>query len=165
MWQDSGRRQNIMLLEPWMLSGHPYLSKLGPDVADIHTETSAIFGQLREERFRRRQLCHLLLDQSFLAGVGNYLRSEILFDAQLSPSMKLSELSEIQISKLAHSAKKITLRAFTQKGVTVPSELYETSNLPELTWREGAILYSREMENLVGNAGLKSLTREFLEDG
>ena len=41
---------DIMLLEPWMLSGHPYLSKLGPDVADIHTETSAIFGQLREEK-------------------------------------------------------------------------------------------------------------------
>ena len=138
---------DIMLLEPWMLSGHPYLSKLGPDVADIHTETSAIFGQLREERFRRRQLCHLLLDQSFLAGVGNYLRSEILFDAQLSPFTKLSELSEIQISNLAHSAKKITLRAFTQKGVTVPSELYETLKSTGLTRREARhFVFTRDGE-------------------
>ncbi|DAC15572.1 MAG TPA: endonuclease VIII [Candidatus Poseidoniales archaeon] len=138
---------DIMLLEPWMLSGHPYLSKLGPDVADIHTEVSVIFGQLKERKFQRRQLCHLLLDQSFLAGVGNYLRSEILYHARLSPFMKLLELSDIQKSRLAYSAKKIPHRAFIQKGVTVPSELFESLKSNGLTRRQARhFVFTRDGE-------------------
>lgn len=42
----------------------------------------------------------LLLDQSFLAGIGNYLRSEILYSANLSPKLLLKDFTEKQQKEL-----------------------------------------------------------------
>ena len=36
----------------------------------------------------------LLLDQSFVCGLGNYLRSEILYEANLSPKILLKDLQK-----------------------------------------------------------------------
>ena len=48
--------------------------------------------------------CGLLLDVSFLAGAGNYLRSEILFNAGISPYRKVGSLSKSELDSLAKSA-------------------------------------------------------------
>ena len=63
-------------------------------------------------KFVRRQLSGLLLDQGFLAGVGNYLRSEILFDAGISPYRKVGSLTESELENLAKSAIGITALAY-----------------------------------------------------
>ena len=62
---------DIELLEPWEIEQHPYIARLGPDVADEDVELSSVLEQVKNKKFGGRQLCHLLLDQSFLAGVGN----------------------------------------------------------------------------------------------
>ncbi len=45
----------------------------------------------------------MYLDQGFLAGLGNYLRSEILFVAGINPAQKARDLSKGQIGKLART--------------------------------------------------------------
>lgn len=117
---------DIEILEPWELSGHPYLAKLGPDVADIEIDYADVIAQVSNPKFARRQLSGLLLDQGFLAGVGNYLRSEILFDAGINPYRKVGSLSKSELNNLAKSAISITALAYHEKGVTVPQELYQT---------------------------------------
>jgi len=117
---------DIEILEPWELSGHPYLAKLGPDVADLEIDFAEVIAQVSNPKFARRQLSGLLLDQSFLAGVGNYLRSEILFDAGISPYRKVGSMSKSELDSLAKSAIGITALAYHEKGVTVPQELYQT---------------------------------------
>ena len=72
---------DIALLDPDELAQHPYLLKLGPDVLHPQTDLKQVLAQYQDPRFRRRRLSTLLLDQGFLAGLGNYLRSEILFVA------------------------------------------------------------------------------------
>ena len=47
-----------------------------------------------EPAFRKRSLGSLYLDQRFLAGNGNYLRSEILWAARLNPERKPAALTE-----------------------------------------------------------------------
>lgn len=42
----------------------------------------------------------LLLDQSFVCGLGNYLRSEILYEAKLSPKLLLKDFTKQQIKDL-----------------------------------------------------------------
>ena len=116
---------DIEILEPWELSGHPYLAKLGPDVADSAVEYDDVLAQVSNPKFSRRQLSGLMLDQGFLAGVGNYLRSEILFDAGISPYRKTGSLSKDELAQLAKSAIDVTALAYTERGVTVPQELYQ----------------------------------------
>ena len=117
---------DIEILEPWELPGHPYLAKLGPDVADLAVQYDDVLAQVSNPKFARRQISGLMLDQGFLAGVGNYLRSEILFDAGISPYRKTGSLSEDERHQLAKSAIEITALAYHEKGVTVPQELYQT---------------------------------------
>ena len=117
---------DVMLLEAWEVEGHPYIAQLGPDVADLRTTVAEVRVHLEEARFQRRGLAGLLLDQRFLAGVGNYLRSEILFEAGLDPSRRVGQLNDAEKDALAEAAVAITHRAYHQKGVTVDMATFQT---------------------------------------
>jgi endonuclease-8 len=109
------------------LPRHPYLSKLGPDILDPKLRPAAIAERMEQPRFRRRTLGVLLLDQGFLAGVGNYLRSEILFESRLHPDLRPEELDSTQRRSLGGAVRLISRRAYRQGGVTVAARLFERS--------------------------------------
>ena len=108
----------IELLDAEGLALHPFLSKLGPDLLSDQVDWRTVADRLEDERFRRRSLAALYLDQSFLAGVGNYLRSEILFAASLAPSARPCDLSRGQRGALSRATLDITLRSYQSGGLT-----------------------------------------------
>lgn len=103
----------------------PFLSKLGPDVLDNNVTPPVITKRLRAREFNGRQLAALLLDQHFLAGLGNYLRSEILYSAGLLPVRKPSSLSAEEVETLSVAIKQITVRSYKTKGITVTHKIYD----------------------------------------
>ena len=52
------------------------------------------------QRTPNKMIGILLLDQSFISGIGNYLRSEILYEANLSPKLLLKDFTKQQIKDL-----------------------------------------------------------------
>ena len=68
------------------------------------------------------------LDRAFLAGLGNYLRREILFVAGINPARKARELSRGQIGQLARTTLEISQRSYAQAGVTFPERQYKALN-------------------------------------
>jgi endonuclease-8 len=109
---------DIEVLDEKGLSIHAYLTRLGPDVLDADVQYKQILEQVKGERFRRRQLGTLLLDQGFLAGLGNYLRSEILFDAGLHPKLRPADCDDAQLRRLAKRAFALSRRSYRTGGVT-----------------------------------------------
>lgn len=109
---------NIELWETALLGQHPFLSKLGPDVLDPQLDWRAVAARLQLRRFERRALASLYLDQGFLAGIGNYMRSEILFAAGLAPGRKPRDLGRGERGRLARQTLAISLRAYATAGVT-----------------------------------------------
>ncbi|MCA8925019.1 MAG: endonuclease VIII [Planctomycetes bacterium] len=105
------------------LAAHPYLRKLGPDVLRRGLTARAIQRRLSSARFQRRSLGALYLDQSFLGGLGNYLRSEVLFEAGLLPAQAPRALSDDQLERLARATLKICRRAYRTGGITNEPEL------------------------------------------
>ena len=103
-------------------NSHPYIKKLGPDILMEFTTKQVILDRLISKKFRNRMLSGLLLNQGFIAGLGNYLRSEILFFSNLMYYQKPKDLSSIQLELLADSIKKISMRAYYQKGNTLDKE-------------------------------------------
>ena len=97
---------------------HPYLKKLGPDVLSQTLSWRQIAERLCDKRFSGRSISGLYLDQSFLAGLGNYLRSEILFAAGVSPAAKPQELESAKINELARRTLMLSVRAYKSGGVT-----------------------------------------------
>lgn len=71
----------------------PGFAEMGPD-ADPAALEEATFVE-RGGR-RRCEVRNLLLDQTFLAGIGNAYADEILFEARLHPKRKVASLSEAE---------------------------------------------------------------------
>ena len=109
---------DVSLWEEGRLGEHPFLARLGPDLLTHGVTAGQVMARLQEPRFQRRGLGGLLLDQSLFAGIGNYLRSEILFFAGLHPKARPADLAETDLMHLARTILAVTRQAYEQAGVT-----------------------------------------------
>jgi endonuclease-8 len=114
---------DIVVLRDEELAAHPYLAKLGPDPLAGEADAAEVAAQAASPRFHRRRLAGTLLDQSFVAGLGNYLRSEILFEAALHPALRPKDLDDEALQRLGRATVTMLDRGYRQAGVTVPGEL------------------------------------------
>ena len=73
--------------------------------------------RLQDPRFAGRSLVALLLDQAFLAGMGNYLRSEVLFVAGIAPERRPSELSAAERKRLAKALLDVPRASYRTRGI------------------------------------------------
>ena len=106
------------------LGEHHFLRKLGPDILNPALTAAAIAQRMMEKPFAGRSLAALYLDQGFLAGVGNYLRSEILFAAGLDPLSCPRQLSATQRARLARQTLAVSQRSYKSGGVTLTAKQY-----------------------------------------
>ncbi|MFN3431872.1 MAG: DNA-formamidopyrimidine glycosylase family protein, partial [Candidatus Sericytochromatia bacterium] len=107
------------------LARHPYLTRLGPDVLDPELTVAEVLARYRDPRFTPKRLTTLLLDQAFLAGIGNYMRSEILFVARLHPLRQANSLTDAELERLADATVAVSRRAFEARGMTASSAIIE----------------------------------------
>lgn len=121
---------DISLWETSALDQHPFLKRLGPDLLTAETQPQVILELLESSGVRNRQLATLYLDQSFIAGIGNYLRSEILFFAGVNPLSKPRELTLQKKMKLARNTISISQRSYRTGGVTLPARLVDKNVKP-----------------------------------
>ncbi len=105
------------------LGMHPFLARIGPDLLARDLTWREIAARLEEPRFSGRSLAALYLDQHFLAGSGNYLRSEILFCAGLHPQLRPTDLSRGERGCLARETLEVTQRSYATAGITLTPRL------------------------------------------
>jgi endonuclease-8 len=108
----------IDVLTNEQITSHPFLSRVGPDVLDDATTVDQVRDRFLDKRFYRRGLVSLLLDQGFLCGLGNYLRSEVLFVARVHPSLRPIDCMPEQIDGLAAGAIAVSRQSYLTKGIT-----------------------------------------------
>lgn len=109
---------DIAVLDKEGLKQHPFLSKIGPDVLDESVTSAQIVERLRSKRFCNRQLRSVLLDQSFVAGIGNYLRCETLFYCGLDPRVRSRDLSDDDVEHLAETILDMAWQSYYTEGIT-----------------------------------------------
>lgn len=114
---------DIEVLQEAELATHPFLSRIELDVLDEAVTIEQIEARFRDKRFYRRQLPILLLDQHFLGGLGNYLRSEILFVARVFPTLRPIDCSATQLQALAQAVISVTQQSYHTKGITNDLEI------------------------------------------
>ena len=122
----------IAVLDEQGRQEHSYLNKLGPDPLDPRTSVPSLLEFWAQPRFSRKSVAALFLDQSFLAGVGNYLRSEILFLAGVHPTARLPQDRE----PLAQASLLLFRRSHKTRGITVDEEL--AGQLKGRGWKRAA---------------------------
>lgn len=97
------------------------LGHLGPEPLD-----EAFTPQQFRVLFTRRRgrLKPLLLNQRFLAGLGNIYTDEVLFSARVHPLRQTDTLNDAQIVRLYQSIQSVLSQAIANRGTTLDDALY-----------------------------------------
>ncbi len=79
----------------------------------------------------------LLLNQTFLAGVGNIYADESLWLAKIHPLRKADSLSEVEIAALYRSIRQVLRKAIQDQGTDAGDGVIEGDYAPRVYGREG----------------------------
>lgn len=109
---------DIEVLPVGEVSQHPFIQRLGPDVLDTTLAPEDLLDWVQGKSFYRRRFTTLLLDQGFLCGVGNYLRSEILFVSRIPPTWRPLDCERHQLARFADAALAIPQQSYHHNGIT-----------------------------------------------
>jgi|688.fasta_scaffold223078_2 endonuclease-8 len=115
-----------------------YLKNLGPNILSYN---GSLFDQKEFQRRletpenRQKTIGAALLDQSILAGIGNYLRAEILFIARMNPWLTVGRLTKKQKKHLCELIPEVSERAYKTHGVTVSDAVQERMR------KDGTLVY------------------------
>lgn len=116
---------DIFVLNDQEVLDHPFIKKIGKDVLNPATTVSFIKDRLLSTTYRNRQLGGFLTEQSFVAGLGNYLRCDVLFVAKIHPSKKASELNDEQLNKLSQAILDLPRQSYNTDSITNDLERVE----------------------------------------
>jgi formamidopyrimidine-DNA glycosylase len=92
------------------------LGRLGPEPL-----TAGFTGQILKERLnsRRRLLKPLLLDQRFIAGLGNIYVDEALWESKIHPCRIAASLNQIEIQALHRAIRRVLKRGLKNLGTSL----------------------------------------------
>lgn len=97
------------------------LSGLGPEPLDPDLTPQRLATMLAG---RRTRLKPLLMDQRFLAGLGNIYADEVLWEAGLHPLRQADTLSPEEVERLHQALRTVLERAIQGGGTTLPDRRY-----------------------------------------
>ena len=117
------------------------LGHLGPEpLAD--TFTLSRFRTLISRR--RGRLKSLLLNQRFLAGLGNIYADEALFAARLHPLRTADSLTEQEVERLYRAIQGVLIRAIAARGTTLDDAAYQRPDGRAGNYQDQLQVYGRE---------------------
>jgi len=122
--------------------GDPYdkieiLPTLGPDALPYR-------GRFNRKEFLRRLLEHkdetigaALLNQHIVAGLGNYLRAEVLFNCKLNPWLTAGELTQRNLNCLSITIPRLTRDAYERGATAAEEDRKRMASDPSLVYQPG----------------------------
>ena len=93
----------------------PLEARLGPEPLAARFTAALLAGMLAQ---RRRQIKPLLMDQSFIAGLGNIYVDEALFAAGIHPQAEAETIPAGKVKALHRAIRRLLRRAIEHQGTT-----------------------------------------------
>ena len=100
--------------------------RLGPDSL-VDLDAAVLATKLRG---RTGRIKSLLLDQAFLAGIGNLYADEALWEARLHPLRSADSLSKGEVRRLAAAIKQVLVRGIERNGTSFSATYRDVDDRP-----------------------------------
>lgn len=128
------------------------LKDVGPDYFEIDYDD---FDQkISRPKIGSKHIQDFLMDQKEFSGIGNYLKSEILYESELHPQRELQTLTKKEKKKLFRKIKSVMQHSYEECGHTLDSfitpsgrrgnfvcKIYRSSKAKTLLDKNGRITY------------------------
>jgi len=98
------------------LENIPYLNTIGPEPLGDEFNVDWFYGQLKK---RTSPIKPLLMNQQFIAGIGNIYASEILFSAGVHPEKAARKLTKAQAERIHRSTVDILEESIKFRGTSM----------------------------------------------
>ena len=105
----------IKFYKPQEVFSSSHLSTIGPEPFSKKYD----FDYFKNHSKKKTNIKNLLMNQNFVAGLGNIYCSEILYDAKVNPKKICKNLKNEQIKKIIDSTRKILNKAIKYGGTTI----------------------------------------------
>ncbi|HEX9951470.1 MAG TPA: DNA-formamidopyrimidine glycosylase family protein [Rubricoccaceae bacterium] len=115
-------------------AGVAHLPTLGPDVLPRAGDYDAAGVRERLLAAPERTVGAALLDQTVVAGIGNYLRAEILWQCRIDPWRAVGDLTEGDWACLDHEIPRVCALAYHDAGRTVSEAEQAQMHEPGMTY-------------------------------
>jgi DNA-formamidopyrimidine glycosylase len=101
-----------------------FLKKLGPDLlaSDFTLEIFMARVELylqKKKKASATKIADLLLDQAFIAGVGNYIRCDALYIAKVNPLKVYNQISQEEWKAIFVACKTIATKSYLSQGHSI----------------------------------------------
>ncbi|HHX42399.1 MAG TPA: DNA-formamidopyrimidine glycosylase [Chloroflexi bacterium] len=123
----------------WVAAPEEALAALGPEPLSVAFTVDALRAMLRA---RRRQIKPLLLDQHFLAGLGNIYVDEALWEARIHPARRAHTLSDAEVARLHAAIVGVLGAAVRGRGTTLRD--YRSADNRPGDYQHELVVYGRE---------------------
>jgi len=126
---------------------------LGMDLLSQDVDESFFISCLRKQD--DKNICKVLMNQSVLAGVGNYIKAEALWISRINPECSVSELEDFQLLELKYNIEQVMKSSYEHGGATFLTHSDFSGQKGEYTHR--FLCYNRETD-AEGNIVFKTKT-------
>lgn len=106
------------LVEGGVLEDVPELRHLGPEPLAADFSEADFKSLVKAKSGSRRAIKGLLLDQTFLAGVGNLYADEVLYAARINPTRPVGSIRPAEAVRLYHAIREILAEAIESRGTS-----------------------------------------------
>lgn len=139
-YNDHRRFGRLQIVED--LKQIPYFRKLGPEPLGAGFSVEWLKKKLRE---RRVSIKTLLMDSTFVAGIGNIYASEILFQSHIHPNRQACQLKKEEMENLRTATQAVLTQAIRLRGTSINT--YRDVNGQKGLFAQHLQVYGREDED------------------
>ena len=121
------------------------LNKLGVDILEPKNEFNKFYELITKKVNLDKQIGLILLDQTIVAGCGNYIRAEVLYLCDISPFAKIKNLSHDDFKNLYKFLKKVAYMSYDIKLGIEYGILKENDKLIKMYENRVFLIYMQEI--------------------
>ncbi len=125
------------------------LKTIGPDIMDLETTLEVFKERIKKKTNLIKPIGNVLMNQKVISGIGNYLRSDVLWMSAISPFRKVSTLDDSELTKIYKNVRLLTWGNYNKEEAIRLKIISKTSKLPS-DYNRHFFVYEQE-KDIKGN--------------
>lgn len=137
------------------------IDKIGPDLLNENVSWDLYYQRMKTimKRTRTLTVAKFIIKPDYFSGIGNYLKSEILYLARLNPNRNINTLTDEEIFRLYNNSISIIQQSYQLGGLTIKSFV---NPLNETSGGYIPLVYDRKIDDygykIIKNGGSDRIT-------
>lgn len=106
------------------------LSSIGPDIMEPDTTFDIFKNRIYTDKNWNKEIGIVIMDQKTISGIGNYLRSDILYISKIDPFKKVKNISEKELKAIYNNSKILTWGVYDIAKGRIMGVIKKNTKLP-----------------------------------